>query len=158
MISIEDYFFYVDGALGGMVDIVDSLGDDLANSKPDLPGANSPFAILTHCLGVMEFWGGHAVAGRHIERDRSAEFVATGAVDDLVTSARRAREQLAADTAELDPFAAPRGEIAPEDTSLPLGRTQGGVLIHIYGELSQHLGQMEGCRDVLLASWARRRA
>ena len=155
MISIEDYLFYVDGALDGMIDVVVTLGDELANSKPDLPGANSPFAILTHCLGVMEFWGGHAVAGRHIERDRAAEFVATGSVDDLVTRARRAREQLVADMADLDPFAPPRGEIDPRDTSLPLGRTQGGVLIHIYEELSQHLGQMEGCRDVLLAPWAR---
>jgi hypothetical protein len=29
---------------------------------------------------------------------------------------------------------------------LPLGRTQGGALIHIYSELAQHRGQMEICR------------
>jgi len=34
-----------------MLDIVTRLGDDLANRHLDLPGANSPYAILTHCLG-----------------------------------------------------------------------------------------------------------
>lgn len=156
MISVEDYLHYVDEALDGMVEIVTELGDDLANRRPDLPGANSPYAILTHCLGVMEFWGGYVVAGRTIERDRDAEFGASGAVADLVERTRRAGRQLQADVAELEPFAPPRGVLPdPEDADLPLGRTQGGALIHIYEELAQHRGQMEGCRDVLLASWAR---
>ena len=54
---------YVDRAVEAMADIVGDLGDDLANARPGLPGANSPYAILRHCLGVMEFWGGHVVAG-----------------------------------------------------------------------------------------------
>ena len=57
MISIDDFRYYVDDALRGMVGIVSELGDDLANRRPDVPGANSPFAILTHCLGVMAYWG-----------------------------------------------------------------------------------------------------
>ena len=50
MISIDDFRYYADDALRGMVGIVSELGDDLANRRPDVPGANSPFAILTHCL------------------------------------------------------------------------------------------------------------
>jgi hypothetical protein len=152
MIEVEDHLFYVDAALDGMIDIVVGLGDELANTRPDLPGANSPFAILTHCLGVMEFWGGHAIAGRTIQRDRAAEFRATGHVDELVARARRAREQLAEDLTGLDPDAAPRGQLDPDDRSLPLGRTQGGVLLHIHEELFQHLGQVEITRDVLRAA------
>ena len=30
-------------------------------------------------------------------------------------------------------------------------RTQGAVLLHVYEELAQHLGQLEVTRDVLLA-------
>ena len=30
-------------------------------------------------------------------------------------------------------------------------RTQGGVLLHVYEELAQHLGQLEVTRDVLLS-------
>jgi tRNA (adenine37-N6)-methyltransferase len=151
VISVEDLLFYVDEALDGMVEIVTGLGDGLANTRPDLPGANSPYVILTHCLGVMEYWAGDVIAGRTIERDRDAEFRASGPVGPLVERTRRARHQLEADLAHLDPFAPPRGNVAPEDTALPLGRTQGGALIHIYEELAQHRGQMEGCRDVLLA-------
>lgn len=33
--------------------------------------------------------------------------------------------------------------------------SQGGALIHIYEELAQHRGQLEGCRDLLLTDWAR---
>jgi tRNA (adenine37-N6)-methyltransferase len=152
VISVEDVLWYVDEALDGMVGIVSGLGDDLANRGPDLPGANSPYAILTHCLGVMEYWAGDVIAGRTIERDRDAEFRAAGPVDDLVARTRRARRQFEADLADLDPFAGPRGNVEPEDAALPLGRTQGGALLHIYEELAQHRGQMELSRDVLLAS------
>lgn len=53
----------------------------------------------------MEFWAGHLVAGRPTECDRDAEFVATGEVSTLVERVQRAREQLRADLATLDPAA-----------------------------------------------------
>jgi hypothetical protein len=155
MISLDDYFFFVDDALDGMVRIVTELGDELANRRPDLPGANSPYVLLHHCLGVIEYWAGYMVAGRDIERDRDAEFRASGTVRELVDRARRARIQLRRDVAELNAYAPPRGVPAPDDADYPPARTQGGVLIHVYEELAQHRGQMEGCRDVLLAPWAR---
>jgi hypothetical protein len=155
MISTEDLLWYVDGALDGMVAIVEELGDERANLRPDVAGTNSPYVILTHCLGVMEWWGGHAIAGREVERDRDAEFVARGPVADLVARARRARVQLAEDLATLDPSAPPRGEVDGDDADSPVGRTQGGVAVHIFEELAQHHGQMQGCRDVLVAPWAR---
>ena len=155
MISVEDYLYFVDQALDGMVDIVTQLGDELANRRPDLPGANSPFAVLTHCLGVLDYWAGYLVAGRHIQRDRAAEFRATGHVNDLVRRTRHARQQLAADLRGLEATAPPRGTPDPQDATLPLARTQGGALMHVYEELAQHRGQMEITRDVLLAPWAR---
>lgn len=154
MISVDDYLWYVDEALDGMIAIVTKLGDDKANRRPDIPGANSPYVILHHCLGVMEYWGGHVVAGRTIERDRDAEFEARGPVDDLISRTERARRQLRADVAELDASAPPRNvPDDEEDAALPIGRTQGGALFHIYEELAQHRGQMEGYRDIILAPW-----
>jgi Protein of unknown function (DUF664) len=151
MISLDDFLFYLDDALDAMVGIVVDLGDELANRRPDLPGANSPFAILTHCLGVMEFWGGHAVAGRSIVRDRPAEFLATGPVDELVEGVRVARDKLGSDLDGFEPYSEPRGELNAKDAASPLGRTQGGVVMHIYEELAQHRGQMEVTRDLILA-------
>jgi hypothetical protein len=151
MISLDDFLFYLDDALDAMVQIVAELGDDLANRRPDLPGANSLYAILTHCLGVMEFWGGHAVAGRSFVRDRPSEFVATGPVDELVDRARIARAKLGSDLEGLEPYDKPRGELSAEDSASAVGRTQGGVLMHIYEELAQHRGQMEITRDLIRA-------
>jgi hypothetical protein len=63
IVTAEEYLYFTDRALDGMAAIVAELGDELANRRPDLPGANTPYAVLTHCLGVAEFWAGHLVAG-----------------------------------------------------------------------------------------------
>jgi hypothetical protein len=152
MISTDDLLWYVDQTLDGMVAIVTDLGDDLANRRPDLPGANSPYAILFHCLGVMRWWGGEVIAGRPVARDRAAEFLASGPVAELAGLAASARRQLADDLATLSPPDPPRGRLDPEDAATPLGRTQGGVALHVYEELAQHYGQMQLTRDVLLAT------
>lgn len=93
MISAEEYLYYTDRALDGMVRIVTDLGDERACKRP-MPGANSPFALLTHCLGVVGFWAGTLVAGRPSERDRDAEFTAEGRVEDLVARVAQVRAQL----------------------------------------------------------------
>jgi hypothetical protein len=159
MVSVTgtDFMWFVDTALDAMAVILRDLGDDLANRQPDLEGANTPFAILTHCLGVMEFWGGATVAGREIQRDREAEFRARGELGDLLRRAAAARQQLESDLAELDSEAAPlspgrhaKPDDAP-DAAEPYARNRGSVLLHIVEELFQHLGQMELTRDLLLA-------
>ena len=144
--------YYADVALDGMVGIVEGLGDELANRRPELPGANAPYAILTHCLGVMEFWGGRVIAGREITRDRAAEFVATGSVAELVERVAAARAALRRDLEKLDPYAPPRGHVGGRDADTPSGRSQGGALLHIYEELAQHHGHMELTRDILRAT------
>jgi hypothetical protein len=98
----------------------------------------------------MEFWGGQAVAGRTISRDRAAEFTASGPVAELAERAAAAGSRLQEDLSGLEPLTAPRGAVGGPDALTPVGSTQGGILFHIYEELSQHLGQMELTRDVLL--------
>jgi hypothetical protein len=154
MISVSDYLYFVDDALDEMVAVVRELGDELANRRPDVPDSNTPVALLTHCLGVMECWGGELVAGRTIERDRDAEFVAAGRVDELARRVDVARSRLHQDVMLLAPDAPLRSPPDPEDADLPFGRRQGAALVHLYRELTQHLGQMQGYRDVMTADWA----
>jgi hypothetical protein len=144
---VEHVMWFVDNALDQMAVILRDLGDGPANQRPALEGANSPFAILTHCLGVMEFWGGFTVAERAIERDRAAEFVATGTVSDLLTRASAARRQLEADLEGLESSATPFGR----QGEVPYDTAKGTVVLHILEELYQHLGQMELTRDLLMA-------
>jgi len=155
MTTVWDLLFYIDDALDQMVAIVVDLGDEKANLRLDVPGSNSPYAILTHCLGVMEFWGGCRIRGRRFERDRAAEFVSSGSVSELADRAVLARRKLASDLEGIDASDKPEGEIPEYDLELPLGKTKGGVLVHIYEELAQHRGQMEVTRDLILSDWAR---
>ena len=146
-----DYLWFADRALGAMSDIVESLGDDLANRRPPLARAHSAFVILTHCLGGMEYWGGATVAGREIERDRDAEFTASGDVATLVRRTEDARQRLHQDLTSLDSGSVPSHVVRDPSDPVPYTETKGAVLLHILEELYQHLGQMELTRDVLLA-------
>jgi hypothetical protein len=151
MIPVDTVTGYVDHAVDKLAGVVTSLGDDLANQRPDLPGANSPYAIMTHCLGVMAYWGGHVVAGRDVQRDRTAEFTAAGRVAGLVAAAEQAKAQFRADARAADPQAPPRRPAARRRQDVLEVRSQGHALLHVVEELYQHLGQAELTRDLLLA-------
>jgi hypothetical protein len=148
-VARADYLWFADLALRGMAGIVADLGDERANRRPPVPGANSPYVILTHCLGVLEYWAGATVAGRPIERDRVAEFTASGPVAPLLTRAEKARERLAEDLAGLEAWDMPQSVRRDPDDPVPYTETKGAVLLHILEELFQHLGQMEITRDAL---------
>jgi Protein of unknown function (DUF664) len=153
MVSVppDDFLWFVDDALAQMAAVLGELGDVGANRRPELPGANSAFAIATHCLGVMEFWGGVMVAERPVERDRKAEFRAEGRVEDLLIRLDVGAVQLRRDMAGTDPLTASPDVLGPGDAGRPYGSTKGAVLLHVMEELYQHLGQMELTRDILLA-------
>ncbi len=153
-ISVEAVASYVDRAVDAMTGIVVDLGDEAANQRPALPGANSPYVLLRHCLGVMEYWGGHVVAGRQVERDRDAEFRSAGPVAALATMAQEAKGRFRADIAAADPAAPPRGShptTGPDELEMT---SQGHALLHVLEELCQHLGHLEITRDLLRASSA----
>jgi Protein of unknown function (DUF664) len=151
-VAANDYLWFVDLALDGMAAIVDELGDDLANRRPPFRDSNSAYAILTHCLGVLEYWGGATVAERPVQRDRAAEFTASGEVAGLLRRTDLARRRLREDIVGLDPADRPANvHVDPEDP-VPYTGTKGAVLLHVLEELFQHLGQMEVTRDTLVAA------
>ena len=150
MIDKDTYLGFCDEALVAMRDIVVDLGDDLANRRPDLPGANSPFAILTHCLGVTARWASTVNLGEVVPRDRDAEFSARGAVEALAADADALRASLRDWVARTDPAAPPANPTSPRQDWY--AATCGGVLLHVYEELAQHRGQLELTGDVLRAT------
>lgn len=151
MITSEDYLWFVDRSLDQIVAVLRDLGDDKATETLGIPGTNSAYGIATHCVGVMRAWGGFLVAGRTVVRHRETEFVATGTVDDLVAELASARRELGNDVATARFDEPLRNSASPTDALLPLGRSQGAALLHLYEELAQHLGQLQITRDVLLA-------
>ncbi|SDP21960.1 Protein of unknown function [Pedococcus dokdonensis] len=150
LLDKETYLGFCDEALVAMRDLVVELGDDLANRRPELPGANSPFAILTHCLGVTARWASTVNLGEVVPRDRDAEFTATGEVAALAADTDRVRASLRDWVARTDVAAPPRRPTTPRQDWY--AATAGGVLMHVYEELAQHRGQLELTRDVLRAA------
>jgi hypothetical protein len=51
----DEHFWFIRRALTGMLAIAEELGDARVNARPELPGANSAFGLVTHCLGVAEY-------------------------------------------------------------------------------------------------------
>jgi hypothetical protein len=155
VIDRESFLYFTERAVDGMMAIVTELGDDLANTRPPLAGANSPYVILVHCLGVMDYWAGHVVAGRLVERNRNEEFRASGSVADLLTRVEEAKAQLRRDLLMAEPEAPVRFEPSRSFLGPERPLTQGDALQHVYEELSQHHGHMEITRDVLKAGLTR---
>jgi hypothetical protein len=150
----DDLLLFCGRAVREMGEILLTLGDQLANERPELPGANSPYAILTHCLGVTEYWIGAVVLGRPDHRDRDAEFTATGPVVPLVERSRAAMARLHDDVAGLDLAAPVDGAPAKPWMAPDRPFTRRAALVHVLEELVQHHGHMEITRDVLLARHA----
>ena len=153
MIERETYLRFCDEALLGMRDLVLELGDDLANTRPDLPGANSPYAILTHCLGVVSRWASTVNLGEIVDRDRAAEFTAIGPVLGLAADTDRMRAALRDWVARCEPHSVPANP--PPGRRDWYAATQGGVLFHVHEELAQHRGHVE-VPGALLRAPARR--
>jgi len=149
LLTADEYLYFVGRALDGMAEILTELGDDLANQRPVLPGANTPYAIVTHCLGVVEYWAGHLVAGRDVVRDRDAEFIASGPVGELLQRVEAAKGRLRADVAAADPRAVLRRTPSAGLQDLRPDLSQGAALQHVYEELAQHRGQLEITADLL---------
>ncbi|WP_406831595.1 DUF664 domain-containing protein [Pedococcus sp. KACC 23699] len=149
MIDEQTYLRFCEEALVAMRDHVLELGDDLANTRPDLLGANTPYAILTHCLGVVAGWASTVNLGEVVPRDRAAEFTATGPVAVLAADTDRMVKSL-------QEWVARSSVSAPPVNPTPgrqdwFSATQGGVLFHVYEELAQHRGHVDVTRDLLVA-------
>ena len=149
--TVDDYLYYVGRALDGMSGIVAGLGDELAGTRPPLPGANTPYALLTHCVGVADYWSGALVAGRAVLRDRDAEFTAAGPVGPLLAEVGALRGRLDADARGADLGAPLRAEPPRTFQGPDRALTRGGALLHVLEELAQHHGQMEILRDAIRA-------
>lgn len=149
-IAPTEFLGYINGALDGMLTIVETLGDERVNQRPNnMANTNSPFAIVTHCIGLTHFFVGVVLAGRQVPRDRDAEFRAVGSVADLRQQVRALQQHLQDDITHV------RGDQPPAFPDVlrqPAQRTwtQGRFLLQCYKELAQHLGHLELTRDVML--------
>ncbi len=150
MITVDDFVVFCSRTIDGMRRAVSGLSDTEVVRRPALDGANSPYALVTHALGAAEWWTLHVVLGRHVDRDRDAEFTATGTVDELIRRCDRV-EALIVDLAPELASARRLGGRAVTRRPLPVPWTVGAALLHTYEELAQHLGHLEITVDLVRA-------
>ncbi|HEY7124311.1 MAG TPA: DinB family protein [Ktedonobacterales bacterium] len=129
------------------------IPDDLLNKPLDLPETNTLFALATHLVGAGEFWVLALAGGWHIERDRQAEFHATGQGADLLARYERWLENIhkvldtlpdSAMGQHVDPPATYRARM--HDQSF----TVRDCLLHALEHSALHQGHIQLTRQVLL--------
>ena len=141
---------FMNGALDGMLNIAEELGDERVNQRPnDMANTSTPFIILTHCVGLTRYWLGSVALGRPVTRDRDAEFRAQGTVADLRQAVQALQSELQDDINRVQ-FDQPSPNPEAVRQAHMKTWTQGQFVLQCFKELAQHHGQMEIVRDMLM--------
>jgi uncharacterized damage-inducible protein DinB len=136
-------------------EIVGGLTESQLNWRPSFAEANSIYVIATHMLGNAQGWVLGICCGEPIDRDRPAEFRASGATAaPLLERAQELSARIEAalarlDAAALDDEREARQQLWGAGTARPV--TGREALMHAVDHFSIHLGQLQITRDLALA-------
>lgn len=83
--EIQGYLTELSILKGQIREAIGGLNDEAANWRPLREGTNSIYAILSHLIGVDKYWVRQVICGESIQRDRAAEFQASGRLSELVS-------------------------------------------------------------------------
>lgn len=133
-----------------------NLSDEQLNQPLPVPDASPIFAIATHAVGMGEFWVLTLIGNRPSNRNRAAEFQATGVGKPLIA---RYQQWIADVHALLDklPEAAMQQVVEPPLEFRSTGGLQDGpltvrdCLYHVVEHTATHLGHIQLSADLLQA-------
>ncbi len=148
MISIDDFLVFADRTYDGFGRALDRLDDTSVNALPDLPSPNSAFQLVVHTVAAVDWWTSHIILGHPSDRNRPAEFEATGTRAEAQHALATSRAKLH----ELGPaLAGATTYVNQPQTEEPLAGewTVGACMVHVYEELAQHLGHLELTVDLV---------
>ena len=133
------------GCLGG-------LSETQLNWAPPVSGTNTAYAIAAHTLGNARGWVLGIACGKPVERDRPAEFRASGRdAAELVADAERLSQEIGAALAALVPSDLNRRLVPPPalwGEGEPYEISVREALLHVVEHVSLHLGQLQITRDL----------
>ena len=156
MTEMEQYVKELRRLFDRLCQSLDGLSEQQLNWHPPAPDANSIYVIATHTLGNARAWILGIACGQPIERDRPAEFRASGAdAAPLIASARALLDEIeqalgALEPASLDELREPRQQLWGAGTSQPV--TGREAIIHVISHAATHTGQIDLTRDLALAN------
>lgn len=125
-----------------MAAVVADLDDATANWVPQgQDHVNSCVQLATHCCGMTRRWLSTVNLGVEIPRDRDGEFSAVASVAETTALLQATRAAMVADLAATDWELAPVA--VPADKTAFWVNSRVMILLHVFEELSQHLGHMQ---------------
>jgi uncharacterized damage-inducible protein DinB len=136
-------------------DVLDGLTEAQLNWKPPATDVNSIYIIATHMLGNAQGWVLGICCGQPIDRDREAEFRASGtSAAPLIERANELQQQIETGLSALDPKSLDtqreaRQRLWGAGTARPV--TGREALMHAIDHFSIHLGQIQITRDLAMA-------
>jgi uncharacterized damage-inducible protein DinB len=133
---------------------VDGLSEAQLNWRPPIDGGNSLYVIATHTVGNARAFVLGIACGESLERDRPAEFRASGRdARDLTANARRLSDEIDAALARLSASDLDR-RLLPPQSLWGEGEAQEisvrEAILHVVEHASIHLGQLQLTRDLAL--------
>ena len=133
---------------------LDGLSEAQLNWRPPVDGGNSLYVVATHTLGNARAFVLGIACGQPLERDRPAEFRASGRdAAGLTAQARRLSDDIEAALAALSPSDLDR-RLLPAQSLWGEGEVQEisvrEAILHVVEHASIHLGQLQLTRDLAL--------
>jgi uncharacterized damage-inducible protein DinB len=152
--EIEGYRRQIQSLLKRVCGCLEGLSEAQLNWRPPMPGANSVYVIAAHTLGNARAFVLGIACGWPLERDRPAEFQASGPdAADLTAQARRLSDDIDAALAALAPSALDQRLLPPQSLfgeGEPMEISVREALLHVVEHASIHLGQLQITRDLAL--------
>jgi uncharacterized damage-inducible protein DinB len=152
--EIGTYSRELQSLLARLCGCLDGLNEAQLNRRPPVAGANSAYVIASHAFGNVRAWVLGIACGQPVERDRPAEFRASGRdATKLVADAQRLSGEIEAALSALSPSDLGR-RLVPSQTlwgeGEPYAISVREALMHVVEHASLHLGQLQLTRDLAL--------
>jgi hypothetical protein len=152
--EIESLSHQIRSILERVCACLDGLNEAQLNWRPPVEGANSMYVIATHTLGNARAFVLGIACGQPLERDRPAEFRATGRDAAYLTAqVGRLLGDIESALAGLSPSALNRRLLPPQSLwgeGKPQEISVREAILHVVEHASIHLGQLQITRDWVL--------
>jgi hypothetical protein len=128
---------------------LDGIPEDDLNSwlpRDGMRDVNTFYALAAHALGAGEFWILEAAGGRPVDRNRTAEFQASGSFEQLKERYGRWLEETAAVLATIDDATLTSVYSRlddPERGMSATSRTRAECILHAVEHTGVHLGHLQ---------------
>jgi uncharacterized damage-inducible protein DinB len=127
---------------------VKGLDDEAANWHPLQKDSNSIFAILTHVMSADRFWIRQVILGEVVQRDREAEFRASGNLKELLFRWDKAWAENEAIMSTFNHIQLLGSRARPFQPNTQETITVQWIILHLITHYATHLGHIQLTRQL----------